>query len=156
MRALVFAAICGVALGCGQPSGGTDAGVDPLLVCDSAAAAVLTPKVHAEIVASRCVGCHAPASAAASRGEWETVAKLQANAVDKLSLYAGSQGTLKIVDPGHPENSAMMLKVLGGGVTFHGPKGEGVGGLMPQSGGALTDAQKQTLRDWICQGAKAE
>jgi hypothetical protein len=157
LRAFILLGGSLLGLGCGAPSGGTDAGVDPLLVCDTAAAAVLTPKIHADVVSARCVTCHAPPPAAAAmRGEWETVTKFQDNAVGKGSFYAGMQATLKIVDPGRPENSALMLKVLGGGMAFHGPNGEGVGGPMPASGAALSSELKKELRDWICQGAKAQ
>ena len=56
---------------------------------------------------------------------------------------ASTQGT-DYVEPGDPDQSYIMNKVLG----------TGSGGQMPPSG-ALSDAKIQLLRDWIAQGASS-
>ena len=53
-------------------------------------------------------------------------------------------GTLRI-DPGHPENSFLLIKVVGP------PPGQGE--LMPLIGEPLTAQQIQLIRNWILQGA---
>ncbi len=152
------AAVCSLfALGCEPTSSGKDASLDPLLICDTSAAAVLTPRLHSELIATTCVAtCHEPGGTAVQYGEWETAAKFQAAAVGIKSAYAGSAGELKVVHASKPENSSLMLKVLGGGLSFRGPKGEAVGARMPSAKPELSEAQKKQVRDWICQGAKAE
>ena len=80
-------------------------------------------------------------------GDTEANAYLQ---VGKVSVFAGAEKMLKVVDPSKLENSSMWVKILGK------PKstgGKNVGSQMPQTG-TLTTVQKQTLKDWICTGAK--
>jgi hypothetical protein len=50
------------------------------------------------------------------------------------------------VDPGHPENSFLLVKLEGP------PPGEG--SRMPLTGAPLTDAEIQLIHDWIANGAK--
>ncbi|MBI3786483.1 MAG: hypothetical protein HY270_24100 [Deltaproteobacteria bacterium] len=50
------------------------------------------------------------------------------------------------VDPGHPENSFLLMKLSG--------PPRGAGSLMPLTGAALSAEQIQLVRDWIVQGAK--
>lgn len=57
---------------------------------------------------------------------------------------AASAGQLR-VDPGHPENSFLLIKLTGP------PRGQG--SKMPLTGPPLTDPQIESVRSWILQGA---
>lgn len=136
-----------VTLGCG----GTTPSGDPELTCDTGAATVtLTGEVQA-VFDAKCVSCHI---AGYSYGDYTTAAKTHESTVGVKSLYAGTAGTMKIVDPKNLANSALWLKVLGGDAANRkGPNGEGTLGAMPNDGSTLTAAQKKLLKDWICTGA---
>jgi hypothetical protein len=57
------------------------------------------------------------------------------------------EATMPRVDPGHPENSFLLVKVQGKPPT-------GQGEQMPLTGGPLTADQIELVRNWILQGAK--
>lgn len=60
---------------------------------------------------------------------------------------AALQAEYKLVDPGNPDNSFLVLKV-------EGPPSFEFGSQMPLSGGVLSEAQIQLIRDWIAEGAQ--
>lgn len=130
---------------CGAPG-------DPELTCDAApATATLSTNVQAVIEAKCSKACHL---AGDTYGDYTTAAKT-GEVVNKLSLYAGTNKTMKVVDPKNLANSSLWLKVLGGaGKGRTGPNGENVFGAMPNDGTSLSADQKKILKDWICSGAK--
>lgn len=136
--------VVGGLLSCGPPG-------DPDLTCDaSPAAATLGTNVQA-VFDAKCKTCHIENY---SYGDYTSAEKTVA-IVGKKSLYAGMAGTLKVVEPKSPSNSALWLKVLGGATAGRtGPKGENVYGKMPNDGQMLTADEKKILKDWICSGAK--
>ena len=135
--------VVGGLLSCGPPP-------DPELTCDpTPAAATLGTNVQG-VFDAKCKSCHTNSSI----GDYTTAEKT-AESVAKKSVYAGMAGTLMVVAPKSPANSALWLKVLGGAsVAVTGPKGENVQGRMPQDGSMLTTEEKKILKDWICNGAK--
>jgi hypothetical protein len=146
-------------LGCGDGNSpnNSDGGSDPDLICDANVASVLTSKVHAEVFTAKdtCtgVGCH-------GLGNTTTVSMIDSAAtqgvVGMKSAYSGTDATLKVVDPGKLANSSLWLKVLGGSPAKKGPKGESVGGPMPEGKQELNATQLKLIKDWICSGAKAQ
>jgi hypothetical protein len=58
---------------------------------------------------------------------------------------AADAGLLR-VDPGHPENSFLLVKLTA--------PGTGEGGQMPLGGPALAPKELELIRDWIANGAK--
>lgn len=147
---LFFSSVVVVSLftfGCG----GTTPMTDPELTCDTGVATVtLTGEVQA-VFDAKCKSCHATGY---TYGDYTDAAKTHAATVGVKSLYAGTPGTLKIVDPMNLANSALWLKVLGGDAANRkGPNGEGTLGAMPNDGTVLTAAQKKLIKDWICTGA---
>lgn len=133
-------------------SGGTGGMADPDLVCDASPPATTFAKVYSDVFTPSCLSCHKMGigDGSDSYGRYETQA-LAYEGVGKTSLYAGSEKTLKIVDPGKLDNSSMFMKCL---AKAKSPAGKNLGGAMPLGAAALTAAQKQTLKDWICSGAK--
>lgn len=106
-------------------------------------------ELRTQVIASSCSSCH--------HGKGNGVAPDMTSAANLRDIvsprYAGDGGTLKIVDPGAPRNSTMVLKVLGGSAKgFAGPNGEHVGGAMPLIG-SLSTEQKDAIRHWVCAGA---
>jgi hypothetical protein len=137
--------------GAGGGSGGSGGGTaDPDLVCDASPPATSFTKVYTDVFPS-CNTCHLSTSVdgSSSYGLYDTQAHAYEQ-VNKTSLYAGTAKTLKVVDPNHPENSSMWLKVIGHAKS---PGGQNVGAAMPNGGTALSAALKKTLKDWICSGA---
>jgi hypothetical protein len=133
-------------LGCGAPG-------DPELTCDTTtSSATLASSVQQQVISPACATCH---SANYQYGDYTSATATAAATVNVKSLYAGTAGTLKVVEPGNLANSALWLKVLGGTAKARtGPKGENVFGAMPNDGTTLSPTQKQALKDWICSGAK--
>ena len=137
--------------GAGGGSGGAGGGsADPDLVCAGGTPTVAFTKVYTDVFPS-CNTCHLSTSVdgSASYGLYDT----QANAflqVGKVSLYAGVEKTLKVVDPNKPGNSTMWLKVIGHAKS---PTGKNVGASMPNGSAQISAALKTTLKDWICSGA---
>src|SRR5262249_29082369 len=122
------------------------------LTCDAQVPVVTATDVESQIMTPVCSSCHAPGGGGVGApGQWETVDKMYNNTVGKPSTYSG----LPIVDPSNLGNSVMYLKVLGGSPTFNGPRGENVGGVMPQPPTAmLSSTQRNLLKNWICGGAR--
>jgi len=128
---------------------------DPDLECDESPTARTLATDVQPIFTAKCAlsGCH-DATYATSYGDFTTEQK-SAAIVNKKSLYAGKNATLKVIDPNAPANSSMWLKVLGGRPGGRsGPKGENVLDRMPYEEDPLPDADKKILKDWICTGAK--
>ncbi len=140
--------------GTGGGSGGSGGGAaDPDLVCDASPPATTFAKVYSDVFTPSCLGtCHKTSSTDGSKdyGNYETETKAF-EVVNKVSLYAGAEKTLKVVEPNKLDNSSLFMKCLAKAKT---PGGKNLGGAMPLSAAALTAAQKQTLKDWICSGAK--
>ncbi|MFL5322185.1 MAG: hypothetical protein ACJ790_21185 [Myxococcaceae bacterium] len=136
----------------GGGGGGTGTGTN-LLDC-TGATAVTTTEVQSAIAGPRCVSCHNGSDPVSYPGDYSNAAKMQL-IVGKDSPYAANTAgsTLKVVDPNHPENSSLMLKIMGGGAAHKGPKGEVVGGSMPQGSALLSTADQTKFRNWICTGA---
>jgi hypothetical protein len=145
-RLLPGAALALALAGCGAPG-------DPELTCDTGGASpTLASAVQAQVFAASCAGCH---DVGYMYGDYSRASATAASAVNQKSLYAGSAGTLKVVDPNNLANSSLWLKVLGGTAKGRlGPKGENVMGRMPSDGTNLTEAQLTLLKQWICSGAK--
>ena len=101
------------------------------------------PAAPAEIQAlleERCVECHSPPKAAA-----------QLSLEGAEGSYAALVGqpsrqvpTMKIVEPGRPEQSYLLLKLEGG---FEEAGGKGV--LMPKKDDALGPAEVEAIERWI-------
>ncbi|WP_394825434.1 hypothetical protein [Pendulispora albinea] len=125
-------------------------GIASELQCENGAMMTFAD-LHAQVIGPACTGCH-HGGAGGTAPDMSTAEKGLASTRGVASI--GYAKTLKIVDPGAPHTSTMMLKVLGGDLKgFAGPNGETVGGGMPQVG-TLSTAQKTAIRDWICSGAQ--
>jgi hypothetical protein len=140
--------------GSGGGTGGAGGGAaDPELTCDATPPATSFAKVYMDIISPSCLqGCHVAGAVDGSDSyglyNTETAAYGQVN---KKSLYAGTDMTLKVVDPMKSlGTSTMWLKVLG---RAKSPTMKNLGGQMPLGRTALTTVQKQLLKDWICSGA---
>jgi hypothetical protein len=125
---------------------------DPELTCDaSPASATLATNVQA-VFTAKCATCHVSGY---NYGDYTTAEKTAAATVNKKSLYAGTMGTLQIVQPNSLANSSLWLKVLGGNAAGRtGPNKENVFGKMPNDSTTLTAEEQKLLKDWICSGAK--
>lgn len=158
MKRLWFAAAIALgAVACGQgTTGGTDAGTNTEYDC-TGATKVTTAQIQADIAQPRCVSCHNGTNEASYPGDYSDAAKLQTSVGKASPQYSSPAGsTLKVVDPNHPENSTFYLKVLGGGAAHKGPKGEPVGGMMPQGSNPLEAQDLAKIKNWICTGASAQ
>lgn len=147
MKRLAFGiGAAGVLFSCGTPTP-----TDPDLTCDAnPAAATLATNVQA-VFDARCKTCHV---ANYSYGGYSNATETAA-IVGKKSLYAGTTGTLLVVDPKSLANSSLWLKVLGGTAAGRaGPKSENILAKMPNDMTVLPAAELKTLKDWICGGAK--
>jgi hypothetical protein len=81
----------------------------------------------------------------------DQIAEILAQNVNQASVKGGS---MRLIVPGDPENSFVMAKVdglCGGNLECTGGD---CGDPMPQTGGALSAANKDVLRRWIAQGAQ--
>ncbi len=137
--------LCLAAASCGPPE-------DDLTCPSSAPSVTLAGNVQPEVFVPKCKTCHNP-NGSSTGGDYTTAETSRAATVGVVSDYANG-GTLKIIDPGNLANSVLWLKVLGGDAAGkHGPNGEKTYGVMPL-GDTLSPAQKQTLKNWVCSGAK--
>ena len=91
------------------------------------------------------LGCHSGPSPTGSLSLEDGQSHGQLVNVPPIVTLAAQAGQLR-VDPGHPENSFLLVKVSG-----TPPLGEG--SPMPLTGNALTPAQIEMIRDWILEGA---
>lgn len=129
-----------------------DAAIPGELACRSDDALTFA-ELHPQVIASACASCHNGVLVDSAPDMSTPSIALTAIRGVVSPRYAGPDGALQIVDPGAPQNSTMMLKVLGGAVKgITGPNGEDVGGAMPQIG-SLSKSQKDAIRNWICAGA---
>jgi hypothetical protein len=154
--------LVGVTPGCGSP-GGNDAGSGGACAdttsaeykCDGATS-VKTGDLWTNVINPRCVStCHRPGGTAISYGDYSTAAQFQSQNVGVKSLYAGSKGTLKKVDPNNLQNSNFWLKTIGGSpASRKGPECESPGAAMPDGAAAIPDAEKTQIKNWICTGAQ--
>ena len=89
-----------------------------------------------------CAGCHGGGSPSAGL----SLAKdfIAANIIDKA---AASKSDYKLVNPGSPEDSYIVMKLENRDIT---------GSQMPKGGNPLTAGQIKKIRDWIAAGAPAE
>lgn len=140
----------------------------PDTTCSMMPEAVTMVSLQTDIFETKCKTCHYPDPDGAgpmqpgsgfSYGDY-TDAMKTFEMVNKTSLFAGSPGTLKIVDQmaattsAKLANSSLWLKVstlkpLG----FKGPKMESSGVRMPNDGSAFTAAEIKKIKDWICRGS---
>lgn len=128
---------------------------DPNVECGSSSKSVTLATDVQPLLTAKCAtsGCH-DQGYATSYGDFTTATK-SAAMVNKKSLYAGPNATLKVVDPGALKNSTVWLKVLGGKLAgYSGPNGENVQDRMPYDTDPLSADEQQLLKDWICGGAK--
>lgn len=143
----------GTGTGGGGAGGGTaDAGPDLALTCDAAPPATSFAQVYADVFMPACLGsCHKTGApdGSESYGLYSTAAKAY-ESVGKVSLYAGAEKALKIVEANNLGNSALYLKVL---ARTKSPSGKSLAGAMPLNAAPLNATQKQLLKDWICSGA---
>lgn len=140
-------------LGCGAEEGPNEPGPElPAVDCEGVGAELSTVQLFDQVVQPRCTSCHQAGGTGVLTGKLSLTSpqELQAT-VGAASLYAG-QGGLKIVDPAKPENSSLLLKVLGGSPAYVGPGDENVGAKMPSTG-LLPEAEREQFRRWICGGA---
>ena len=154
-RICFLAALSVLTMACGsEPTDTPDAGtsVDALLTCESTLAQVTTATIQTDVFQANCVtACHDSRGGASPNLSDATLTQA---AVGKTSGYAGSRGTLKMVDTTNLANSALWLKILGGTPGGRrGPNGESVGGRMPPTGAGLSEADKNKVKAWICSGA---
>jgi hypothetical protein len=110
--------------------------------------AVTLAEIQSTIFTPRCAipSCHNTQSASGAGNldlsSGQAYAQLVGVAPDVAS--ARNAGVLR-VDPGHPENSFLLSKIIGP------PLGQG--SKMPLTGAPLTADETQLIRDWILQGA---
>jgi hypothetical protein len=109
--------------------------------------AVTLAEIQQTIFTPRCAvaGCHDAASATGNLvlADGSSYAQL-VNVAPSVPL-AAQAGQLR-VDPGHPENSFLLVKLTG-------PPPLGEGSPMPLTGDLLTTDQIQMIHDWILAGA---
>lgn len=144
---------------CSPPPPVMDAGMDlPDTTCDANPEAVTLAQLQTDFFGPKCASCH-PSSAGATYGDL-TSATASAMMIDKVSAFAGSQQTLKVVDAAATDtkqrlaNSSIWLKVSTmKAAGFRGPKNEITGQRMPNDGTPVTATELKKLKDWLCRGA---
>jgi hypothetical protein len=109
----------------------------PLVTFDEIQAGILTPSCATAT-------CHDARSATANLVLEDGVSYGQLVGIAPDTLSARTAGLLR-VDPGHPENSFLLVKLLGP------PPGQG--SRMPLTGDPLTAEEIDLIRNWILQGA---
>jgi Protein of unknown function (DUF1553)/Protein of unknown function (DUF1549)/Planctomycete cytochrome C/Concanavalin A-like lectin/glucanases superfamily len=109
-----------------------------LLPCGSGAAPVDYRRDVRPILAARCFACHGPDAA-------HRMANLR---LDTVETFRQKRGAEPLVAPGDPQASLLYRRI----------SAPDPGQRMPPaaSGVSLTTAEKETLRQWIVEGAKAE
>lgn len=126
-----------------------DAALDgcPMLPTPTATPPATLDEIQTTIFSPRCAIplCHDSATHVQDLNLEAGAAYAQLVNVAPETAAASAAGLLR-VDPGHPENSFLVVKVAG-----KPPDGEGE--QMPETGGPLTAAEVQLIRDWIAQGA---
>src|SRR5262245_12792113 len=95
------------------------------------------------ILSDKCFKCHGPSST----GRRANLRLDSEEAVAKdARLNGAAEGTMKVVAPGDPDHSAVMLRI-----TATDPKRR-----MPYGSNPLSDREVKLIRRWIEQGAKYE
>ena len=92
--------------------------------------------------AARCNYCHHPASA--TQVDLTHPFDPERGIVGRPTTWSGAAGQ-PMVDPGHPENSFLLMKLRGPAAAY--------GLQMPAYSPPLTDAQIDTIEAWIASGA---
>lgn len=159
-RSLIVAALAALLASCGPATNTPDAGPEVDVTCETGTATVTLTQVQTLITAKCFTACHSPAAGGMpagtglAYGDYSSVAKTFEQ-VGKLSLYKGTGGTLKVVEPNNLANSSLWLKVATKkALGAKGPKGEATGAKMPNDPAiTLTDAEIKQFKDWICTGA---
>ncbi len=144
---------------CSPPPNTMDAGMDlPDTTCDANPEAVTLASLHTDFLGPKCASCH-PSSAGATYGDY-TSATTAAAMINKISAFAGSQQSLKVVDAAATDtaqrlaNSSIWLKVSSmKNNGYRGPKNEITGLKMPNDGTPVTATELKKLKDWLCRGA---
>ena len=95
-----------------------------------------------EIFTPGCAGCHGGGNPSAGLSLAKDV--IAANIIDKA---AASKSEYKLVNPGSPDDSYIVMKVENRDIT---------GSQMPLGGTPLSTEQIAKIRDWIAAGAPAE
>ncbi len=103
--------------------------------------AITLAMLSTEIFTPRCAfsGCHGGGSPAEDMSLAADV--IAANIID---VNSNQQSDLKRVDPGNPDGSYLLKKVIGDDI---------VGSQMPLSGGALSQEEIDRISAWIQDGA---
>ena len=106
---------------------------------DNGTAKVTLNKLSDEIFTQSCAGCHGGGSPSAGL----SLAKdfIAANIIDKA---AASKPEYKLVNPGSPDDSYIVMKLENRDIT---------GSQMPLGGTPLSTEQIKKIRDWIAAGA---
>ena len=140
MRAYAITVLAASLLfGCASCSGSPDAATPASAGPAPAAGSKALPPDVAAIVKARCEKCHSESDASGKLDLTPGVA--YASLVGSPSLQLPSR---KIVEPGDPDRSYLMDKLLG----RHKDVG-GKGAVMPKKGGPLEASQIETIRAWI-------
>ena len=95
-----------------------------------------------EIFTQSCAGCHGGGNPSAGLSLAKDV--IAANIIDKA---AASKSEYKLVNPGSPDDSYIVMKLENRDIT---------GSQMPLGGTPLSTEQIEKIRDWIAAGAPAE
>jgi len=122
--------------------------VDAALNGCGAVPTVTLAEIQESIFTPLCatLGCHSGPSPTGNLSLEDGQSHTQLVNVAPFVTLAAQAGQLR-VDPGHPENSFLLVKVSGAV-----PLGEG--SPMPLTGNPLTATQIDMIRDWILEGAK--
>ena len=109
---------------------------------DNGTAKVTLGELSDEIFTPGCAGCHGGGNPSAGLSLAKDV--IAANIIDKA---AASKSEYKLVNPGSPDDSYIVMKVENRDIT---------GSQMPLGGTPLSTEQIAKIRDWIAAGAPAE
>ena len=109
---------------------------------DNGTAKVTLSELSDEIFTQSCAGCHGGGNPDAGLSLAKDV--IAASIIDKA---AASKSDYKLVNPGSPEDSYIVMKLENRDIT---------GSQMPLGGTPLSADQIKKIRDWIAAGAPAE
>lgn len=146
----------GTAAGCAACDGDADGGVtvdeiiaavNAALVGCAGAPTVTLAELQQAIFTPRCATplCHDSATNAGGLVLSAGAAHAELVGVVPQADMAAAAGQ-RLVDPGRPENSFLLIKLTG--------PPRGAGGRMPLLGGFLSDAEVEAVRRWILDGAE--
>ncbi|MDO8520239.1 MAG: c-type cytochrome domain-containing protein [Deltaproteobacteria bacterium] len=136
MRKLLWILILMPLISCGGSSSSDDEEND-----DDAADDATLSAIQDDIFTPTCAvsGCHSSVSAqeGLSLASGESFSSL-------VNVDSAQDSSLKLVEPGDPDNSYLIHKL----------EGTGSGSQMPRGGSALSDEDMDRIRDWITNGAE--